>query len=662
LKKLIFIITLIFYTSYADKGDSLETLIHQYRTGKPIDPPFFKISGHLARYYRFQDRDRSFQILDSADIFAKDFMPLAEAGDIYNVYGNLYFDIGDYSKALENYYKCLENAIAVEDLGAAAFSYSDVAYCYYSLEFFKIAKYYYQKAFEYAFMDGVVEPAYPRSHISISLALTLGNLGELDSAYHYLKIGEEIRKKDGDPVKLAQIYSYYGMISLRNERDYKKSKDFFNKAIEIYNSTPDHQDWSESLAYIYNYLAKTQFASGNLDSAFYYNNLSAENFKKVLKYRLPSVYSLNAQIFTQTGNLDSAVYYGELAIQKAEEVGILNEIKNTYEIMYDLYQKTGQYRKSNEYLRKFYQVKDSMLSSKYLNAINTFETTLQLREKESERAYLEKLNIIQTIGLFLILMLAIGIIYLLYNRSKLQKQNLEKIEKANDELNEANLTKDKFFSIIAHDLKNPVSAFKGSLEMMHEQYQLFDESDRKEMIEELYNSAKSMQELLNNLLTWSRAQGGKVQYDPNEVDPCFLAENVKSLTLQIAQNKRINVVVDCNMKSMKADANLLNIVLLNLVVNAIKFSNENSKVFVRIKKLSNNILFEVQDEGVGMNETEVKKLFKLETSFSKQGTNKESGTGLGLIICQEFVNLHNGRIWVESELGLGTSFFFEIPQ
>lgn len=303
-----------------------------------------------------------------------------------------------------------------------------------------------------------------------------------------------------------------------------------------------------------------------------------------------------------------------------------------------------------------------MISSKYLNAINTFETTLELKEKENERAYLEKLNILQSISLLIILLLAIGVIYLLYNRSKMQKINLEKIAKTNQDLNEANLTKDKFFSIIAHDLKNPVAAFKGSLEMMNDQYELFEESDVREMIKELYLSAKSMQDLLNNLLTWSRAQGGKVKYEPTEIDPCFLAENVKNLTNQIANKKKIEIVVNCKFRSMVGDPNLLNIVLMNLVVNAIKFSNDHSKVFINIKKLENDLIFEVKDQGVGMSESDVNKLFNLATSFSKQGTKKESGTGLGLIICQEFVKLHNGKIWAESKLGLGTSFFISIPQ
>lgn len=274
----------------ASTGDSLESLVNEYREGKAIDSNYFRTASNLARHYRFQDRERSFKILDSALLYINDFLPNGQAGDVYNVYGNLYFDIGDYSNALKNYYLCLENALEIKDMGAVAFSYSDVAYCYYSLEFFEIAKYYYLKSFEYASMDGVYNAPYPKSHAAISLALTFGNLGNLDSAYYYMELGEEIRKDYDEPVLLAQVYSYYGMLSLRNEKNYKKSREYFYKAIDIYKNTPNNTKWEEALAYIYNYLAKAEFAAGNYDLAFKYNRMSAENFKNQFKYRMPSVY------------------------------------------------------------------------------------------------------------------------------------------------------------------------------------------------------------------------------------------------------------------------------------------------------------------------------------------------------------------------------------
>lgn len=657
---LVFIISV--YLAFPNTALEREKLLNKYYNTNDIDEKYFDVAAQLAREYRFSDRDRAFSILDSAKIYVEDFLPNNYAGDIFNVYGNLYYDIGNISLALDNYYLCLSNAIETEQWGGASFSYSDIGYCFYSLKFYEIAKYYYEKAFLLAEKAPKKDAYYPRSHAAISLALTLGHLGELDSAYYYLDTAEKIRKISNNKNRLAQVYSYYAMISYRHENNLKKAREYFGKAIDVFSNKEELDSWREGLGHIYNYLGMIETQSGNLDKAKKYNRLSKEKFKKQSKYQIPLVDAHFAQILASEEHLDSALTIALNAEKNAIENGVTDITLNIYEIIMFIYSKSENYKETLKYKEKYEILKDSLASADHISALNTIETTLKLQEKENERAFLEKLNIIQSFGLLIILMLSIIVIYLLYNRSKLQKQNLEKIQKANKELNEANLTKDKFFSIIAHDLKNPISAFKGSLEMMSKDFDYFDKSDIKEMIEELYDSSKSMQELLNNLLTWSRAQGGKVKFNPEEINPCFLAENVKSLTKHIAKSKSIEILINCQFTKMIGDSNLINVILLNLVTNAIKFSNEKSKIFINITQKENSNLIEIKDQGVGMSKDDIDKLFNLATSFSKQGTNKESGTGLGLIVCQEFVNLHNGEIWCESELGKGTSFFIKLPK
>ncbi len=244
-----------------------------------------------------------------------------------------------------------------------------------------------------------------------------------------------------------------------------------------------------------------------------------------------------------------------------------------------------------------------------------------------------------------------------------QKAIEETVKKFNEELKVLNSNKDKFFSIIAHDLKSPLSGLLGFTEILVDEYDDLQDAEIKEFIGHSHQGAKNINALLENLLEWSRIQIGQIAYEPEQVDVELVAEDVYRLFHQNARNKKIRLEksVAPELQAL-ADKNMLKTILRNLVSNGIKFTKEGGTITVSAEEKDNFINITVQDSGVGISEENINKLFKIDSNHTTQGTNKERGTGLGLILCKELVEMNGGKIWVESEIGKGTKFIFTLPK
>ncbi|HET54928.1 MAG TPA: PAS domain S-box protein [Ignavibacteria bacterium] len=245
-----------------------------------------------------------------------------------------------------------------------------------------------------------------------------------------------------------------------------------------------------------------------------------------------------------------------------------------------------------------------------------------------------------------------------------RKRNAEAIKKFSEELKELNATKDKFFSIIAHDLKNPFITIMGFSDILLADYNELSDEERKYYIEEMKKSADLSHNLLQNLLQWSRAQTGRIDYNPEKINLMSVVKENFNLLEKTAANKNIKFIHKISENIfINADEAMLNTVLRNLLTNAIKFSYKNSQITLAAENYNEKeIIVKVVDSGVGMNKNRVDSLFKLDTTNTTPGTANEAGTGLGLILCKEFIEKHGGKIWVESEEGKGTTFNFTLPK
>lgn len=223
-------------------------------------------------------------------------------------------------------------------------------------------------------------------------------------------------------------------------------------------------------------------------------------------------------------------------------------------------------------------------------------------------------------------------------------------------------TKDKFFSIIAHDLRNPIGAFKNITELLADSFDDLTEEEKKDFIGEMKNSTESIYSLLENLLTWSRSQQGLINLFPENFKAKKLIEAVvKSVKLNAGQ-KNIEISLNIENKAeFHADYNTVETVLRNIATNAIKYTHTGGKIEIGAVKKDEYILFHVRDNGIGMDTYTLNKLFSVETNTSMPGTNSERGTGLGLILCSGFVKMNKGQIWAESSEGIGSVFYFTLP-
>ncbi len=251
---------------------------------------------------------------------------------------------------------------------------------------------------------------------------------------------------------------------------------------------------------------------------------------------------------------------------------------------------------------------------------------------------------------------------IIFDANKLMHLN-QKLIDSEEELKQLNVTKDKFFSIIAHDLKNPFASMKNLSDLLHDNYSMLDEEDRVEIIASMKLTSQRIFELLENLLTWSRSQRGIINFNPDIVTPLFIVQNNFDLLAENAANKDIALIneIPDNMEIV-ADSNLLSTIIRNLTSNAIKFTPAGGNITVGATDAGDYTEFYVKDTGVGISEADIQKLFRIDISHTTIGTGAEKGTGLGLILCKEFVEKHDGRIWVESEISKGTTFKFTLKK
>jgi len=234
--------------------------------------------------------------------------------------------------------------------------------------------------------------------------------------------------------------------------------------------------------------------------------------------------------------------------------------------------------------------------------------------------------------------------------------------KKTKELMEANSTKDKFFSIIAHDLKNPLATFKQVTEILYDDLDQMTYDDIKEYITDLKNSALHSLNLLENLLEWSSIQRGKMIFNPQEIHLSMIVNNIVLLTQMKAMQKDILLTSEIDeSKRIFADPNMVLTIIRNLVSNSLKFTPKNGLITIGSKIEDDKAIIWVKDTGIGIKEEDIAKLFRLDVHHSTIGTSSEEGTGLGLILCKEFVEMNGGKIWVESEFGKYTTFFFTLP-
>lgn len=278
-----------------------------------------------------------------------------------------------------------------------------------------------------------------------------------------------------------------------------------------------------------------------------------------------------------------------------------------------------------------------------------------------------KILIILVIALIVISLYVVRIRIINNQKKELELKVAEKtkeLKMANDELTLSNSTKDKFFSIIAHDLKSPFNSLLGFSDLLVEDWADMEDSKRLELVKVMHKTQEETFQLLSNLLDWSRLQRNKLYWQPESIDLHKIIEQTNSHIQSIAQQKGITILVAVKLGTMVyVDKEMIGTILRNLIVNAIKFSERQGRIMIHAIAKGNGNMVKccVEDSGVGMDENTVKHLFDIKKNESTLGTRGEKGTGLGLILCKELIQINKGEITVESKTGQGSTFCITLP-
>lgn len=278
------------------------------------------------------------------------------------------------------------------------------------------------------------------------------------------------------------------------------------------------------------------------------------------------------------------------------------------------------------------------------------------------KPYLSSLNKqIFTLEIFHASVLVLGILGLiLYYR--MSNKYVQIIENKNKELTKSNMEKEKFFSIIAHDLRAPFNGFLGLTKMISEDIFELSKEEIQEFADALNESAENLFVLLENLLAWSRLKRNVMDFNPENINLLKIVNSSSKILKAPIDNKKQTLHIDVSEEiNVYVDKQMLDSVVRNLISNASKFTNTGGSIFLTAKVERDSALISVRDTGIGIPKSMINKLFILGEKTSRKGTDDETSSGLGLILCKDFIEKNNGKLWVESQEGIGTTFYFTLP-
>lgn len=619
----------------------------------------------LANEYRFLN-------LDSLMILSKKSLDLSKKagyinGEIssYHTFGGYYSDKGKIDQAIAYFTKAYNLAAEHEQNFLKASTLNDLAKEYgYKGEYSKALKWY-LSAIE------IAEKYDYKNIISIvndNIAHLYLEQKDYEQAMVFLKRSKAIHEQIGNPVFLAETLSNIASTYAdMNELDYA----MYNINISI--ATFEKEKILEWLAYCYEIKGKIYLKKNKNTWALYWYKQS-ELLHKEIEDDRGKIDLLNGmtEAYLNLKKDSIAEVYALNAFDLSKKIGLRAGIKNSTQKLAKIFKQKKDFEKSLWYHEIYQTTYESLSATSNEKALNMLKTRVAYDQQkqqlilDNEKALAEQKIYIY---IFIVILFIFAIITFLIHRNEQEQKrlNLElrnnktDLEEKQAYLNDLNQTKNKLFSIIGHDLRGPIGAFQGLLKLFKEGEMTKDEF--LNFVPKLKVDIDTISFTLNNLLSWGQTQmnGSITRHSVTNLD-CIVEENIALLS-EIAEAKNITLVnrIEPNCQ-IWSDPNQIDIIIRNLLSNALKFTPNNGQIIIgAIQKIKTCEIY-VKDNGMGMSEDIISKLFEKDSNHTTYGTNNEKGTGLGLSLCKEMVEKNNGKIWVHSALGKGSSFYFTIPR
>jgi signal transduction histidine kinase len=586
--------------------------------------------------------------------------------------GKICFTSRNFTEAIRYYKKAIPIYEALHDTTSMTTCYS-----YIGISNFNMSK---SKEAIASYLEGLKlsknDPDYS-AELLANIGLVHDEMDNFSEAISYFREALSLNQSIRDTGSMAIDYDYLGASYARMKMPDSAIVNY-HKALYFFKKTGKDDRYAISLSNIANVFPNYP---DSLDKAITCFDMAWKKFQEIgwLHYEADIQHGI-ANILSKQGKYNDAISRYQKSIQLANQFKRELLLKKLiYKGLSETYQKKGDYKHALENQLLYSQYNDSIVEKEKFEQIANLEKQYETEKKENEIIRLQAKQELTNIQLaknkqlkFLgfasagLLLLLVFFVLLKYFEKKKSNEMLEEknemIEKSEQELRVLNASKNKFFSIIAHDLKNPFHTVMGYSFLLSKDYDRFTEEERRKFAFDINQSTNKIFRLLQNLLEWSRSQTGRLEFSPIETDFKRILENAVSVLHSLAGQKQISLkyIYDSDLKVF-ADPLMIETVLRNLINNAIKFTSDEGSVEIEAKKDGGNVVVSITDNGIGISEEDVANLFRIDSKVKRKGTNNEDGTGLGLILCKEFVEKNNGTIWVESEAGKGSSFKFTIP-
>ncbi|MEG8948027.1 tetratricopeptide repeat-containing sensor histidine kinase [Rosettibacter firmus] len=568
-----------------------------------------------------------------------------------NILGVVYRNLGEHEKALDLFNDALNIAIETKDSIQMAYSYNNVGGIYRLQGNNSLALEYVYRGLE---IFEKFNHAEGKAFCSINIGLIYKNQENFDQALEHFMNVLQLRRKTKDEPGIALTLILIGETYIAKE-DINNALKFYLLAEAKYKKLNDLR----GLASAWGGIGKVYELKGEYEKAINYHT-RALNYSRELNYLDGQVMNLNrlAIIHAKLNKLKEAEEFLKQAKSLAKYLSAAYLVLDCYNQWINYYEIINDYKNAFYYSKKIDTVKDSLISKQNVSVIKTMESIYKAEKSEREKAILQKdkeLAEKQRDYFILITLLILLIAVITYSRYITKKI-------ANEKLKKLNLMKDTLFRIIAHDLRNPFSIMFGYINLLKDNYDTLNDEEKLTFITNMGKAAKQNLHLLENLLLWSRLQTGKLEVNMRVLDLYeIIIENFLALS-ELAKDKNINLETSINDElKVKADENMLNFILKNLIHNGIKYTHKGGKVYVSAEKMDKFVKINIEDNGTGLDELTKSKLFEYDLNKRKNGTEGEGGSGLGLIICKEFIEKLGGNLYVFSELNKGTKFSFTLP-